>query len=161
MSDLNHVAEVIIKKIESGCAEILSLCRGVPIAVLREPLLANGWSVKDAVAHIAAWVWRCAFLLKQARDTNGPLLAKPDVIALNTEFYQERQSWNWAKVKLDFRQAHFALFDVIRELPPQRLNHTLVQKTIARETWEHCAQHLADLGEWRRQVVGERRLFLT
>jgi hypothetical protein len=44
------------------------------------------------------------------------------------------------------------LLGVIRELPSKRLNHRLVQQTIAEETWEHYAEHLPDLERWHKQV---------
>ena len=148
--------EATIEKIEKSYAQILRLYRSVPVTALIEPILANGWSVKDTLAHIAAWEWRCASLLNAAHQTNVPLKAMPDVDALNREFYQERQEWSWAEVGDDFRQAHQALLAAIKELPPERLNDAIVQQTIAEETWEHYAEHLPDSERWHRRVVTSR-----
>ena len=148
--------EATIEKIEKSYAQILRLYRSVPVTTLIEPILANGWSVKDTLAHIAAWEWRCASLLNAAHQTNVPLKAMPDVDALNREFYQERQEWSWAEVGDDFRQAHQALLAAIKELPPERLNDAIVQQTIAEETWEHYAEHIPHLERWHRRVVTSR-----
>ncbi len=141
------------EKIESSYARILRLYRSVPITTLIEPALSNGWSVKDTLAHIAFWEWRCASLLNESHQTDAPLKAMPDVDALNRETYQERQEWSWGEVETDFRQAHEALLTAIQELPPDRLDDAIVQQTIAEETWEHYAEHLPDLERWHKQVT--------
>ena len=146
----------IIEKIEQGYTQLVRLYRSVPVTRLIEPMLSNGWSVKDTLAHIAAWEWRCASLLSESHQTDIPLKAMPDVDALNREVQQERQAWNWAEVEADFRQAHEALLGAIRELPLKRLNHPIVQRTIAEETWEHYAEHLPDLEQWHKQVANKR-----
>jgi len=153
---METILEATIEKIEKSYAQILRLYRSVPVTALIEPILANGWSVKDTLAHIAAWEWRCASLLNAAHQTNVPLKAMPDVDALNREFYQERQEWSWAEVGEDFRQAHQALLAAIKELPPERLNDAIVQQAIAEETWEHYAEHLPDLERWHRRVASSR-----
>ena len=145
--------EAIIEKIEHSYAQLLRLYRSVPVTVLIEPILSNGWSVKDTLAHIAAWEWRCASLLGEAHQTDLPLKAIPDVDALNREYYEDRQEWDWDEVEVDFRQAHQAMLMAIRELPPERLKSTIVQQTIAEETWEHYAEHLPDLERWHKRVT--------
>jgi len=144
--------DVIIEKIESSYANILRLYRSVPVAALIEPTLPNGWSVKDLLAHIAAWEWRCAFLLDEAHHTNAPLKAIPDVEALNREIYQERLEWSWTEAEVDFRNAHQALLKSIWDLPAERLNDPFIQQAIAEETWEHYAEHLPDLKRWHERV---------
>ena len=93
--------EVIIQKIESDYADIIRLYRSLPVTAVVEASLPNGWSVKDILAHIAAWERRCASLLKASHDTNALLEAEPDVDALNREIYQERQEWSWEEVEYD------------------------------------------------------------
>lgn len=140
--------ETIIEKIDNSYDKILKLYRSVPVTDLLEPTLPNGWAIKDMLAHIAAWEWRCAGLLSQARETDMPLRANPDVDALNQEIYQDRQAWHWEDVELDLRESHQALIEAIRDLPPERLNDTIIQETIAEETWQHYEEHLADLQQW-------------
>lgn len=145
--------EATLEKIERGYSQLVRLYRSVPVTVLIEPALANGWSVKDMLGHIAAWEWRCASLLNESHQTDLPLKAIPDIEALNQESYQERQEWSWTEVEEDFRQAHAALLSAIQELPPQRLSAAIVQQTIAIDTWEHYAKHLPDLERWHKQIV--------
>ncbi|MFN8459170.1 MAG: ClbS/DfsB family four-helix bundle protein [Anaerolineae bacterium] len=144
--------EAIIEKIESSYARLVRLYRSVPVTKLIEPALLNGWSVKDTLAHIAAWEWRCASLLNESHHTDLPLKAMPDVDALNRESYQERQGWSWEEVETDFRQAHQTLLEAIRNLPAGRVQDKIIQQSIAEETWEHYEEHLPELEQWHRRI---------
>lgn len=150
---MKRILEALIKRVETCHEAILSLCRDVPTEALTGPSLPNGWSVKDTLAHIAAWDWRCAAILSESYDSNTPLKVHPDVDALNHEIYEERQGWSWEEVDSDFRGAYRALVKAIRDLPPERLEDVVVRQSILEETCEHYQQHLPDLRLWRQQLV--------
>lgn len=149
---MSPTVKEVLEKIEVGYNEIIRLYRSVPVTAVLESSLSNGWSVKDVLAHIAAWEWRCASLLEASHDTKALLKAQPDVDALNREFYEERKEWGWEEVEYDFRAAHQTLLDAIRQLPPQQLADEFVQRTIADETWEHYDEHLEDLRQWNQRL---------
>jgi hypothetical protein len=149
---MNLTLEEILKKIEAGYDEIVRLYRSVPVTAVLEDNLSNGWSVKDLLAHVAAWEWRCASLLEASHNTKALLKAQPDVDALNREIHEERKDWGWEEVEYDFRAAHRTLLAAIQQLPPKQLNDEFVQQTIAEETWEHYAEHLDELRRWRRRI---------
>lgn len=145
----------IIHRIESIHSQITHLYKNSPGSALLEPNLPNGHSVKDVLAHIAAWEWRCAGMLDLAHETNMPFRANPDVEALNQEFYQDRQGWSWEEVEHDFCEAHEALLQAIHDLPAERLNDGTIQKTIAEETWEHYEKHLVELQKWHQRLISQ------
>jgi hypothetical protein len=149
---MENTAENIIENVESSYDHILNLCKDMPRKALVEPALPNGWSVKDTVAHLAAWDWRCAELLGEAHYTDAPLKASPAVNALNEEIYQERQDWSWEEVESDFRGAQRALLSAIRQLPPERLNDPFIRRTILEETCEHHQEHIPAIEAWHEQV---------
>ena len=142
-------ADAIIEKIEESYADIVRMIRNTPVAKIVEPSFPNGWSVKDVIAHVAAWEWRCAFVLEEADASNAPLQAEPDVEALNLEILEERRDWGWEEVEDDARVAHRALLRTIRALPPARLSDPIVYQAIAVETWKHYNEHIPDLKRWR------------
>jgi len=150
---MKMTTKAIINKIEKSFQNTWQLCQNVPPAALIEPTLSSGWSVKDTIAHLAAWDWRCAELLGVAHNTDVPFKAHPAVDALNLEIYQERRNWTWEQVELTFREAHEALIEAIQALPSDRLADEFVQRSIAEETWEHYEQHIDELRKWRQQVV--------
>ena len=149
---MSSTVQDIFEKIEVGYNEIIRLYRSVPVTAVLENNLPNGWSVKDVLAHIAAWEWRCASLLDASHDTKALLKAQPDVEALNREIYEERKEWGWEEVEYDFRAAHQTLLEAIGKLPPQQLADEFVQRTIADETWEHYEEHLEDLRRWHQRL---------
>jgi len=150
---MEMTAEAIINRIEQSYIDIWRLCQDIPVEALIAPVLANGWSVKDTVAHLAAWDRRFAELLGVAHYSDGPLKAHPVVDALNLEIYQERRNWSWAEVALDSQESIRALLEAIRILPEERLTDQFVLAIIAEETWEHYAQHLHPLQQWRERVL--------
>jgi hypothetical protein len=158
MKIMNTTHEAMIEKIEQSYSDIVRLYRSVPVTSVIENSLPNGWSVKDVLAHLAAWEWRCASLLEASHGTDGPLQADPDVAALNREIYEERKEWGWEEVEYDFRMAHQTLLKAIHQLPVNRLKSKAVQETIAAETWEHYAEHLPDLQRWHQQVTRNRQI---
>lgn len=145
--------ETIIKKIEQSRNQIIRLYHSVPVTGVVEPALPNGWSVKDLLACMAAWEWRCAEILEESHSSNVPLLAEPDVAALNREFYEERQDWGWEEVEQDFRAAHKELLNVIQDLPPERLTDEAVQRTIALDTWQEYDKYLPMLQQWHKRLT--------
>ena len=153
--------EAIIERIQNDHTNILSLCQNFSQTSLESPFFSDGWSVKDTIANISAWVWRCAILLEHAHHTNGPLAASPDVEGLNHEFYLERKEWSWTEVESDFRQSHRALLKAIRQLPPSRLTNPLAQDLIASNTWQNYAQHLPKLEVWYKHSLHEKSQVLN
>ena len=145
-------ADAIIEKIEESYADIVRIVRNAPVAKIVEPSLSNGWSVKDIIAHLAAWEWRCAFVLEESHASNAPLQAEPDVEALNLEILEERKDWGWEEVEDDARAAHRALLRTVRGLPLHRLSDPIVYQAIAVETWKHYNEHLPDLRTWRASL---------
>ena len=146
----------IIQKIEDSYHKIVKLYLSVPLSNRIEPSPVSGWSIKDILAHIAAWEWRCAGMLELAHETNMPFRANPDVDALNHEFFQDRHDLSWEEVENDFREAHAALLAAIRALPSERLNDEMIQKTIAEETWEHYEEHLVDLQQGHQRAMSSQ-----
>ncbi|MCB0210804.1 MAG: ClbS/DfsB family four-helix bundle protein [Anaerolineae bacterium] len=152
---MDTTTEITIERIKSGYTNILNLCRELHITSLESPSFCDGWSIKDTIANISAWVWRCAILLDNAHHTNGPLAASPDVEGLNREFYLDRKDWSWHEVENDFRQSHQALLKAIRQLPPLRLTNPLAQEMVAQNTWQHYAQYLPKLEAWCKRFRHE------
>lgn len=154
MAQANHRTpnEGIVEKIEESYTDLVRLYRIAPVSWLVDPVLPNGWSVKDIVAHLAAWEWRCAALLEQADVSNAPLQAEPDVDALNQETFEERRLWGWEEVDDDARAAHRALLKAIKKMPTERLKDPVVYNAIAAETWEHYVEHLPAVQIWHQTL---------
>ncbi len=143
----------LIAKIEASRAPLVRLYRSVPVTELLTPALTNGWSVKDLLGHIAAWEWKGAQQLTEASQSEAPLQTEYEVDAVNQTTYEEQQAWEWEEAESNFSQAHQAMLEAIRRLPPARLADETVQQVIAGETWEHYAEHLPELEQWHKRVA--------
>jgi len=147
-------AQTIIERIKRSQTRFVRVYKQIPRTAINQLTLPTGESAKDLLAKIAAWEWRCAELLTYAHDSNGPLLAKPDVQELNREIYNERKAWSWEEVELDFLSAHQQLLNSIKALPEDRLNDIKVQALIARNTWQAYDRHLPALQYYyQRELV--------
>lgn len=112
----------------------------------------EGWTAKDAVAHIGTWMAQGAQMLRRiAAGTyrEGEL----DVDAENARFLAAMRDIPYDTVHLQVASAHAELLRAWAELP---------QVTPAAEYWmrkagpEHLAEHLPRLEEWVDELT-ERR----
>ena len=110
---------------------------------------AEGWTAKDAVAHIGTWMAQGALMLRRiAAGTyqEGEL----DIDAENARFLAAMRDVPYDTVHLQAASAHAELLRAWAELP---------EVTPAAEFWmrkaglEHLAQHLPRLEEWVDQLL--------
>lgn len=153
---MDQTIETVIQQIETDFAKIVRLYRSVPVTAVEEQSLPNGWSVKDMLAHLAAWEWRCVSSLEAGLGSDPPFPAELDLEALNREIYEEHKEWSWSEVELDLRDAHQALLEGVRKLPPDRISDGVIQQSLTRATWGHYDQHLSELEQWHRRVIHRR-----
>lgn len=147
----------LMDELAAGRQEISTLYQSLPVSALEMPELSNGWSVKDLLAHLAAWEQHAASALASAAADDAPLLEDFDVDAMNEEFYRQRLDWSWEEVEAEFQAAFHAVRQAIADLPPARLESQAVQRTIRADTVEHYAEHLPDLRRWHRRWQERRR----
>ena len=81
------------------------------------PVLANGWSVKDALAHIAAWEAELVTALYQGSRVRVPSIARAmaDVDAWNAARYEENRDRPFDRVLSDWRGVRQALVRRLEE----------------------------------------------
>ncbi len=120
-----------------------------------------GWSIKDILAHIAAWHHRLLAWLHAAVRHEEPTISGPDSVeemdALNAQFYQENKSRPLDEVLVDFRITHQQIMDIVQPMPeddlmsPHRFAWSQgkpLWHLIAGDTFEHYEEHLAQIQEW-------------
>lgn len=136
------------------------------IAPLSESLIMEGgveedWSIKDIMAHIAAWE-RLAYDRLQAALTGSPLkfpLISGDefVDRFNAEIYQANRKKPLPEVRAEFEEAHACLLDLVEEIPPDTLNQKLpfdwagkltYQLVISSNTHWHYIEHADSIEQW-------------
>jgi uncharacterized damage-inducible protein DinB len=143
--------QTLLAEISTARQKLMTVCQSLPVTALEIPRLSNAWSVKDVLAHLAAWEEWATRSLALAVQDDSPLLESIDVDAINETIYQERLDWSWAEVEVAFDAAHKDLVEVIAKLEPTRLKSEAVRQAIWENTVEHYAEHLPDLQRWQRR----------
>ncbi len=136
---------------------------GLDEARLTEPAMANGWSVKDVLAHITAWEAELIRALVQIAGGQKPRLsAGPDYDKMNAEIYAEQKDRPLDLVLGDFRTI---LPQILRRLEPftdgdlnnqnrypWRKGRPLLN-LVAETTYIHYGEHYPDLAALRDRVT--------
>ncbi len=122
----------------------------------------NGeWSIKDILAHLAAWQKRTLNRLEAAVRNEEPsipgLTSDEEVDRLNDQFYQENKARPLTDVLTDFRTTYSQILDVVQAAPeevlldPQRiawLDGNALWEVVAGDTYEHYQEHTESIQQW-------------
>lgn len=90
---------------------------------MTEPILPEGWSVKDAIAHVGFWEKRIAHLYGILTDAETPTetFGESDVDFVNARAYQENLDLPLETVVANERRAYQALFAIAQTAPEDDL----------------------------------------
>ncbi|MCB9135789.1 MAG: GNAT family N-acetyltransferase [Anaerolineales bacterium] len=128
------------------------------------PGLAGGWSVKDILAHLAAWE-RLTLERINAAFGNKPapikLESDEDIEWMNAKVFAINKSHSFTDVLDDFERAHELLSEKIMKIDklvfqtPAPLAWTgdrSLYQFLSDNTWLHYAEHLEAIEAWRARV---------
>lgn len=125
---------------------------------------ADGWSVKDHLAHIAAWERVLNALLHGAPEheafgVEAAWLATLDTDGVNAILHERSTSLTPSEVLAEFHAAHAALLTLLDELPEADLHAPLADddprprmQKIAGDTYLHYDEHRT----WIAQLLEPR-----
>jgi hypothetical protein len=133
------------------------------------PELENGWSVKDALAHIASWETMLMGWIGQSRrgetvkrfipgfTYDSPEQREPTMHRLNDHLYEKNKMRPLAEVRAEFNAAHEKMLNLVGELSPEEIfepgrfawcgNYPLYD-WISGDTWDHYAEHTESIQSW-------------
>lgn len=138
-----------------------SLIRGLPDSQMVEPGVVGNWSIKDTLAHIAAWE-RLAFDRLHAATTGEPLkfslISGDDFVdKFNEEIYLANHDKPLEEVKDEFDAAHSELMEFVMTMDPghfvQKLpfdwaGNLTFQVVISSNTHWHYIEHADSIEAW-------------
>ena len=124
--------------------------------------LEHQWSVKDVLAHIAAWERRCVGWIQAGFRGEKP--DKPeagytweDIDRLNEKTFQENRNRSLDDVQSDYRHSYQQILTQVQTLSedditnPQRFSWTngrTLVPFIAANTYEHYQEHIEQIRKW-------------
>jgi len=151
----------LLEVIRSERENLETLLEGLPEPKLVTPEAEAHWSVKDILAHIAAWERVGTDIITAARD-GKPLSDEiptifDDINQFNAQVYQQNAEASLAKVRDEYTEAHnsfMALIETLDEslifsnLPFEDIEDLTVQYIISANTHWHYLEHAASIRAW-------------
>jgi uncharacterized damage-inducible protein DinB len=131
----------------AGLDEALAL---FPVERWEEPLLADGWSVKDTLAHLTHWQNEVIDRLGWPAERRRPPLDAAAIDRINAEVYAAQREAPLRDVRRQFEQACDSFSAAFAALDDAALNDRLrwtwtggapVWHWAAGDGWEHYAEH--------------------
>jgi len=153
---------MLLQRIREERERLLRALEGLsPEDMTREPVFGE-WTVKDILAHIAVWQGRlitALFQLEQGRRPQDLELSEAEVDALNERFYRAQKDRPLERVLADFHGTYQQLLKRLERFSDEDLTRPgrfpgvsrPLWELIAADTFEHDAEHRADIERWRER----------
>jgi hypothetical protein len=153
-SDLLRVIRLERNKLEE-------LLDGLSAEKLGHPGVEVDWSIKDILAHIAAWE-RVAVDIVSATQSGITLptyVSKvfENVDVFNAKVYEKHKAWSISKIQEEFSAAHQEFIKLIaslgedfvfRNLPFEGAEKFTIQYMISANTHWHYREHVDSIKNW-------------
>jgi len=147
----------LMRRMQATRAEVMKIIESLPEAAATRPN-ADGWTVKDVLAHLARWEGELVTLLwqlSQGRKLDCVLVQDPmPVDQLNQDWHAADGGRPLARILADLkavrRQTEIRLLefsdeDLAREDLAPELRGMALWHRVAANTFEHDEEHLDDL----------------
>ncbi len=148
------IPDELIEQITRGYERLRELVAGVDPARLSTDPVFDNRTVKDLLAHLAAWqsiTVTNLFRLERGQPLLYGGLSPDQVDELNARFYAELKDVPLEKVLADLEGSYRQLVNRIRLLSDQELNDPRHCRPL-RQLIAENTEHLPALEAWRRQL---------
>ncbi len=123
-----------------------------PEQALTPGYFAEGWTAKDAVAHVGTWLAEAGAALEQIRHGTYVELQDDQLDELNARFLYSMRDVPLADVKAQATAARARMLHAWTELPAP---DEVAARWIRKAGPEHYREHLPRLQEWLRELRGD------
>jgi hypothetical protein len=148
----------LLAKMQAGYTTCEALLARLNETQMTTPGVNGTWSVKDNVAHLAAWHLRQLALLQGVRQGKEPdLMLVPDssVDELNEHVFQDNQYRPLAEVLAAFRSSYQRVVAEVQAMTEEELNTPIswlddrpIWLWVAGNTYEHYGEHGGFIRNW-------------
>jgi len=149
--------EALIKDLGGEYESLYGILMILSDADKMRPML-DTWSVKDILAHVAAWLREGAGALERlARGERAALESlDDDVDARNARFVEQRRDASVSEVQTELHLAKEAFVRAVRALPRERFAEGKAARRIVYEGGiDHFNEHGRQIWKWKeREKVG-------
>ena len=143
MSD-PHLESMLLEE-DQGWRRLHVLLRSIPTDRLDEPTVTtDGWSPKDVMFHIGAWLAEAARQLERIREgTYRP--QEETVDELNSAWFALSRTLDVPTARAELEAARVIARDALGALP---ILTTDARGWFEESAWLHYAEHVIDLERW-------------
>ena len=153
----------ILDALEDGREQFLDAIEGLSDEAMLEPGVIEGWSIKDMLYHLSMWEAEMIKLLWQASHGEKPTtmhFTQIDVDATNAAWLEGAKDRSLERVLDDFEAVRKQTYRRVEAFNDQDLEdprryawqkeHPLWE-WIASDSFEHEAEHAAQIRQWRER----------
>jgi uncharacterized protein (TIGR03083 family) len=136
-------------------ATLDALVASLSEAQLVEPELEAGWSVKDVLAHIAAWEQLCVKWIREGRCDEGPF-TQESIDAFNQSIHEANRGRSPDAIREESRRSYAAIVETVEALPddldaaPAWAPGRPLGEIISSNSDEHYREHIEQIEAWLR-----------
>jgi hypothetical protein len=153
----------ILDALEDTREATLEAIEGLDDESMQEPNVIDDWSVKDILFHISMWEAELVKLLWQASQGQRPtslLISDASVDQLNAEWHEKSQERSLELILEDFHSVRKQTSRRVEAFSDRDLNDLQrypwlqgqpLWEWIAGESYEHEAEHAAQIRDWRER----------
>ena len=150
-------AQELLTLMAASRTRLLAAIDGLSPAEMVQPGVVDDRSVKDLLAHLAAWQSRLVRLLFQLSRNQKPQSDGRDVDTINAEIHAQQKDRALDLVLADFHGVYEQVRLRVAALDDQalgrRVGRATLEEIIRSDTDEHEDEHAAQLAAWRQAIV--------
>ena len=154
----------LIQRIETDWARLQASLDGLSEEQLHTPGVVGEWTIKDVLAHIAAWQTRLIAAMFKAEKglipdtTSGGLT----VDKLNAQWYREMKDRSFDQVWEDLDASYHQILarlenwsekDLFEPKHFKWMKGAPFERYLAGDSFEHYVEHAAQIEAWRKQLT--------
>lgn len=116
--------EELVAEIENEWEMLTDLLDSLEAAEMEAPVLENGWSVKDILAHVMSWeqnLIKWVGQLLAGRDPERPFSGDDWIDRVNEQVYNAHRRAPLDEVEGAFYRSHEEVMEMVEELAPEVL----------------------------------------
>lgn len=153
----------LLEKLARNRDELLNAIAGVSEEQIATIPVAEAWTIKDVVGHIAYWEQVIHDHLRESLTEGKPHPASPDESdnTINAREAAQRQTWSWQRVRAEFENARRALMETVAQMretefelqvpnPWWGMTHLYsLAQMVEEDALSHCREHTEQIRKWR------------
>lgn len=139
----------LLRAEDAGWTEFEAMLDGLtPEQIERPGVTDGGWSIKDLLAHLAAWMAEAGHVLEQVRIGTYQR-REVDVEAMNREFFEANRDVPLALVRAELFSSRTRMLQEWNALPEAT---PLAEEWFTESGALHYHEHLDDLSRWVQEL---------